>query len=56
MVMFMIKFLFYTEYGHSFNVSCDVINFTPVPIDEMWSVVKKHYEDHGVWRKDGVIE
>jgi len=47
---------FFTPQYHSFNVSCDVTDFTPVPIHKMWSMVKKHFEESGVWRKEGVIE
>lgn len=50
------KVPFFTQHGHSFNVSCDVTAFTPVPITQMWNIVKKNFEDKGVWRKEGAIE
>lgn len=46
----------FTPTTHSFNVSCDVTDFAPVPINKMWKMVKAHFEEVGVWRKDGVIE
>lgn len=47
---------FFTPKTHSFNVSCDVTNFAPVPISRMWKQVKEHFEEVGVWRKEGVVE
>lgn len=47
---------FFTPKTHSFNVSCDVTDFAPVPINRMWKQVKEHFEEVGVWRKEGVVE
>lgn len=49
------KVLFFTPQHHSFNVSADAIDFTPVHIDKLYDRVKKHFIDMGVWRGE-VIE
>lgn len=47
------KVPFYTEATHSFNVSCDVTQFAPVPITTMWTMVRDHFISIGVWKKKG---
>lgn len=37
--------------GHSFNVSADVINFTPVNIKVMWEKCREYFLEKGVWRE-----
>lgn len=34
---------------HSFNMSADVVNFTPVNIDSIYSIVKEDFIARGVW-------
>lgn len=43
------KVPFFTQEFHSFNVSADVINFTPVPIQTIYKTVKQHFIEKGVW-------
>lgn len=43
---------FFTEGNHVFNVSADVVNFTPVNIKVMHEKVKQHFLATGVWRSD----
>lgn len=50
------KLPLFTKETHSFNVSVDATNFFPIDIDDMWHMVKKHFMEKGVWRKEGVIE
>lgn len=40
---------FFTERSHVFNVSADVVDFTPQPIFRLHSMVKKHFLETGVW-------
>jgi calcineurin-like phosphoesterase family protein len=35
---------------HSFNCSCDVINFTPVNLHDIYNIVKEDFIQKGVWR------
>lgn len=44
---------FFTEHNHVFNVSADVVDFTPVPITAMHAKVKEHFIAAGVWRDVG---
>lgn len=45
------KVPFFTPDYHSFNVSVDVTNFQPVPIDTIYNIVKNHFLKKGVWRE-----
>lgn len=44
---------FFTEQNHVFNVSADVVNFTPVPLTALHKKVKEHFIATGVWRDVG---
>lgn len=41
---------FYSSQYHSFNVSVDVIEFTPVPLKLIHEIVKNDFIAKGVWR------
>lgn len=47
---------FFTPNTHSFNVSCDVTDFTPVPISKMYHMVKQHFVEKGVWKNEKEVE
>lgn len=40
---------FYTPETHSFNLSADVVNFTPVNINDIFKTVRDDYIAKGVW-------
>lgn len=40
---------FFTPHSHSFNVSADAIDFTPIHIDVMYKLVRDHFVAKGVW-------
>lgn len=44
---------FYSEQYHSFNVSVDVIDFTPKSLAEMHGIIKADFIAKGVWREKG---
>lgn len=44
---------FFNEKNHVFNVSADVVNFTPVPLSRIHGMVKEHFVKTGVWRDVG---
>lgn len=41
---------FFTERNHVFNVSADVVDFTPVPLEKCYQIVKDHFFRVGIWR------
>lgn len=41
---------FFNQTNHTFNVSADVINFTPMPLSALHHRVKEHFVKTGVWR------
>lgn len=41
---------FFTERNHVFNVSADVVEFTPQPIWRLHHLAKEHFLRTGVWR------
>lgn len=41
---------FFNESNHVFNVSADVVDFTPVPITELYKRVRDHFLSTGIWR------
>lgn len=43
------KIGFFTPRCHSFNVSADAVEFTPVNIDVMYHLVRDHFIANGVW-------
>lgn len=44
---------FFTEHNHVFNVSADAVNFTPVPLNTIFTKVRDHFLITGVWRDVG---
>ena len=43
---------FYNTLTHTFNLSVDVTNFTPVALDNIYEIVKADFIKKGVWRND----
>lgn len=43
---------FYNTLTHTFNLSVDVTNFTPVPVDNIYEIVKADFIKKGVWRDE----
>ena len=41
---------FYNTFTHTFNLSVDVTSFTPVPVDNIYEIVKADFIKKGVWR------
>jgi calcineurin-like phosphoesterase family protein len=41
---------FYNTLTHTFNLSVDVTNFTPVALDNIYEIVKADFIKKGVWR------
>lgn len=44
------KLPFFNAERHSFNVSADVVDFTPVNIEFMWKLCRDDFFEKGVWR------
>lgn len=42
---------FFNPKNHTFNLSADVVHFTPVPLRDIWSRVYSHFVALGVWRE-----
>lgn len=42
---------FFNAANHTFNVSADVVDFTPVPLKTIWRRVYEHFVELGVWRE-----
>lgn len=43
---------FYNTLTHTFNLSVDVTNFTPVALDNIYEIVKADFIKKGVWRNE----
>lgn len=41
---------FFNPHGHTFNVSADVVDFTPQPFSKLHDIVKEQFIATGVWR------
>lgn len=46
---------FFTVENHVFNVSADVVDFTPQPFARLHNKVKQHFLETGVWRASGAV-
>lgn len=44
------KLPYFNERTHTFNLSADVTNFTPVLLDNIYEVIKTDFIEKGVWR------
>lgn len=45
---------FFNPLNHTFNVSADVVNFTPISLKDIWHRVYCHFVELGVWREKDI--
>jgi calcineurin-like phosphoesterase family protein len=47
------KVPFWNRWEHSFNVSADVIDYTPISISKLFRMVREDFAEKEVWRENG---